>query len=388
MDFTFSEEQEAVRELATRMFTERATHERLKELEESAGDNGPIDRDLWAELGKAGLLGIHLSEDVGGAGLDFVAACLVIEAAGRTAAYVPVVESMVYGAVAIAAFGTDDQTSRWLPGVASGDTILTAALAELAGEMILAGGEHPVTKATAHGEGSWVLEGTKACVPAAFVADAVLVPAMRVAADGSDIGVGVFIVDAGAAGVTLTRQTTTTGRPEALMELAGVTVEPDRLLGGEAADGAAIVSLIEEYAITALCIQEAGACAAALDLTAEYTKTRVQFEKPIATFQAVGQRAADAYVDTEAIRLTAWQAASRLAEGLPASAEVAVAKFWAADGGQRVVHAAAHLHGGVGVDRDYPLHRFFLLTRQIELTLGGASESLRRLGRMLAAEPV
>jgi alkylation response protein AidB-like acyl-CoA dehydrogenase len=388
MDFTFSEEQEAVRELATRMFTERATHERLKELEESAGDDGPIDRDLWAELGKAGLLGIHLSEDVGGAGLDFVAACLVIEAAGRTAAYVPVVESMVYGAVAIAAFGTDDQTSRWLPGVASGDTILTAALAELAGEMILAGGEHPVTKATAHGEGSWVLEGTKACVPAAFVADAVLVPAMRVAADGSDIGVGVFIVDAGAAGVTLTRQTTTTGRPEALMELAGVTVEPDRLLGGEAADGAAIVSLIEEYAITALCIQEAGACAAALDLTAEYTKTRVQFEKPIATFQAVGQRAADAYVDTEAIRLTAWQAASRLAEGLPASAEVAVAKFWAADGGQRVVHAAAHLHGGVGVDRDYPLHRFFLLTRQIELTLGGASESLRRLGRMLAAEPV
>jgi alkylation response protein AidB-like acyl-CoA dehydrogenase len=114
----------------------------------------------------------------------------------------------------------------------------------------------------------------------------------------------------------------------------------------------------------------------------------VQFEKPIATFQAVGQRAADAYVDTEAIRLTAWQAASRLAEGLPASAEVAVAKYWAAEGGQRVVHAASHLHGGVGVDRDYPLHRFFLLTRQIELTLGGANESLRRLGRILAAEPV
>jgi alkylation response protein AidB-like acyl-CoA dehydrogenase len=135
-------------------------------------------------------------------------------------------------------------------------------------------------------------------------------------------------------------------------------------------------------------VQEAGACAAALDLTAEYTKTRVQFEKPIATFQAVGQRAADAYVDTEAIRLTAWQAASRLSAGLPAASEVAVAKYWAAEGGQRVVHAAAHLHGGVGVDRDYPLHRYFLLTRHIELTLGGANESLRRLGALLAAEPV
>jgi alkylation response protein AidB-like acyl-CoA dehydrogenase len=388
MDFTFNEEQDAVRELSARMFTERATHERLKELEESAGDEGPIDRELWSELGKAGLLGIHLSEDVGGAGLDFVAACLVIEAAGRTAAYVPVVESMVYGAVPIAAFGTDDQTARWLPGVAGGETILTAALAEMAGEMVVPGGDFPLTKATAQGDGSWVLDGTKACVPAAFVADAVLVPAMRVAADGSEIGAGVFIVDAGTAGITWTRMTTTTGRPEGLMELSGVAVGGDRLLGGDSADGAAIVALMAEYATTALCIQEAGACAAALELTAEYTKTRVQFEKPIATFQAVGQRAADAYVDTEAIRLTAWQAASRLAAGLPASAEVAVAKFWAADGGQRVVHAAAHLHGGVGVDRDYPLHRFFLLTRQIELTLGGASDSLRRLGRMLAAEPV
>ena len=154
------------------------------------------------------------------------------------------------------------------------------------------------------------------------------------------------------------------------------------------ADGASIVAFIFEHATTALCVQEAGACASAIELTAEYTKTRVQFEKPIATFQAVGQRAADAYVDTEAIRLTAWQAASRLSAGLPASAEVAVAKFWAAEGGQRVVHAAAHLHGGVGVDRDYPLHRFFLLTRQIELTLGSATDSLRRLGRLLAAEPV
>ena len=152
--------------------------------------------------------------------------------------------------------------------------------------------------------------------------------------------------------------------------------------------GASVVNSITEHATTALCIQEAGACASALELTAEYTKTRVQFDKPIATFQAVGQRAADAYVDTEAIRLTAWQAASRLAAGLPAAAEVAIAKYWAAEGGQRVVHAASHLHGGVGVDRDYPLHRFFLLTEQIEFTLGGANDSLRRLGRILADEPV
>ena len=387
MDFSYSEEQEAVRQLAGQIFGERSTHDRLKQVEAEAGDDGPFDRQLWRELASAGLLGIHLSEDVGGAGLDFVAACLVIEAAGRTAAYVPVVETMVYGAVPIARFGTDAQRKAWLSGVASGETVLSAAMAELAGEVILPGGTEPATTATAQPDGSWLLSGTKACVPAAFVADALLVPATRKTADDVLAGTGVFIVDTAAGGLTLTRQTTTTGRPEAIVELDGVRVGADRLLG-EDADGAAVIALITEFATTALCIQEAGACAAALDLTAEYTKTRVQFDKPIATFQAVGQRAADAYVDTEAIRLTAWQAASRLAAGLPAAAEVAVAKYWAAEGGQRVVHAASHLHGGVGVDRDYPLHRYFLLTRQIELTLGGANESLRRLGRILAEEPV
>ncbi len=387
MDFSYSEEQEAVRQLAGQIFGERATHDRLKQVEAEAGDEGPFDRELWRELASAGLLGIHLSEDVGGAGLDFVAACLVIEAAGRTAAYVPVVETMVYGAEPIARFGTDAQRKAWLPGVASGETILTAAMAELVGEVILPGGTEPATTATAQPDGTWLLSGTKACVPAALVADAMVVPATCMAADGAVSGLAAFIVDTGADGVTLTPQTTTTGRPEAIVELDGVRVGADRLLG-EDADGAAVITLITEFATTALCVQEAGACASALDLTAEYTKTRVQFDKPIATFQAVGQRAADAYVDTEAIRLTAWQAASRLAAGLPAAAEVAVAKYWAAEGGQRVVHAATHLHGGVGVDRDYPLHRYFLLTRQIELTLGGANESLRRLGRLLAEEPV
>ncbi len=179
MDFNYSEEQEAVRDLAGRIFTERATHDRLKEIELAGAEEGPFDRELWTELAGAGLLGIHLSEDVGGSGLDFVAACLVIEAAGKTAAYVPVVETMAYGAAAIAQFGTELQQKTWLPGVSSGETILTAALAELAGEVILPGGSTPLTTATAQADGSWVIDGTKACVPAAFVAQAVLVPATR-----------------------------------------------------------------------------------------------------------------------------------------------------------------------------------------------------------------
>ncbi len=162
-----------------------------------------------------------------------------------------------------------------------------------------------------------------------------------------------------------------------------MTVGADARLGG-VSDGAAVIEFLVQRSTAALALVQAGAAAASVSLMAEYTKTREQFGKPIATFQAVGQRAADAYVDAEAIRLTAWQAAWRLAEGLPADKEIAVAKFWAADGGQRVVHAAVHLHGGVGVDREYPLHRFFLNTKHIELTLGGATDQLLRLGATLA----
>jgi len=122
----------------------------------------------------------------------------------------------------------------------------------------------------------------------------------------------------------------------------------------------------------------------ALRMTAEYTIGREQFGRPIASFQAVQQRAADAYIDSEAIRLTTWQAAWRLAADRPATTEVAIAKFWASEAAHRVVYAAQHLHGGIGVDVDYPLHRYYLWSKQIELTLGSGTRQLARLGADLA----
>ena len=374
MDFSFSEEQEAVRELADRIFTDLSTQERLREMETDPTSDR-FDAKLWSELASAGLLGISLPEDVGGAGLDFLETGLLAEAAGRTAAYVPVVECLAAAAPAVARFGTDGQRQQWLPGVVAGDTVLTTALVELGGTPA-----SPALVAEPDGDG-WTLSGVKACVPSGTFADAVLVPARIEPA-----GVAVFLVPLKAAGVTIEHQTANNGQPEGLLTLTGVRVGADGLLGS-VEDGPAVVEWLVQRSTTALALAQAGAAAASLALVAEYTKNREQFGKPIATFQAVGQRAADAYVDAEAIRLTAWQAAWRLAEGLPADKEIAVAKFWAADGGQRVVHAAVHLHGGVGVDREYPLHRFFLNTKHIELTLGGATDQLLRLGATLAVEP-
>jgi alkylation response protein AidB-like acyl-CoA dehydrogenase len=373
MDFSFNEEQEDLKGLAEKVLQGELTHERLKEAE--AGDDN-FDRELWKKLAEAGVLGIAVPEAQGGGGYGFLETALVLEQIGRTVAPLPYYASIVLGALPIARFGTDAQKDALLPGVASGETILTAALVEPGADPL-----HPTTRAARDGDG-WTLDGVKDCVPAGPLADRVLVSAS--ADDGTVI---VAIVDPGAAGVTRERQDTTNHHAEARLTLKGVNVEAGDVLGS-AEQGSEILTWLVERATAALCAIAIGVCEEALRMTAEYTKTREQFDRPIATFQAVGQRAADAYIDTEAIRLTAWQAIWRLSEELSASAEVAVAKFWAADGGQRVVHAAQHLHGGMGVDRDYPLHRYFLWAKVLELTLGGTTPQLLKLGKILADEPV
>ncbi len=359
MDFAFTEEQEAVRDLTKQIFEDRLPHARLRELE-NAGEY--FARDVWAELAKANLLGISLPESVGGSGLGFIEVCLLAEQLGRASAPLPLVPTLV-SAAALAEFDATDL----LADVIAGDRTVTAALVESGAEP-----DDPSTKASPDG-GAWRVDGTKICVPGGLDASHALVAAR------SEDGLGVFVVDLAASGVERIRLNTTSGIPEARLDLEGVAAT---LLGGREA-----FDWLFDRLTVASCAVMLGCCEQALAMTATYAGTREQFDKKIGTFQAVGQRAADAYIDTEAIRLTLWQAAWRLSVGLPAAAEVATAKFWAADGGQRVVHAAQHIHGGIGVDRDYPLHRYFLWAKQLELSLGGATKQLRKIGALLATEP-
>jgi alkylation response protein AidB-like acyl-CoA dehydrogenase len=357
MDFSFTEEQEDLRGLAQRILEDKLTEERMREVE--AGVER-FDRDTYAALAKANLLGIALPEDVGGSGYGIVEQCLVLEQVGRTVAPVPVLPSIVMGAMPIAEFGSPEQKAAWAAPAAEGDKVLTAALIEPL--------DAPPTRATREGDG-WRIDGVKTCVPAGTYADLILVPA----------GTQVFLVEPSTKGVTVERQMTSNKEAEARITFDGVRVGPDALLEG---DG--IVHWIIQRATLGLVATQLGVLSRAVEMTAEYSKTRVQFDRPIATFQAVGQRMADAYIDVEAVRLTLIQAMWRLAEGLPADTEIEVAKYWAADAGHRVAHTAVHIHGGVGIDVDYPLHRYFVAAKKNEFTLGGATEQLLRIGSELA----
>lgn len=369
MDFSLTEELETVRDLAAKILDDLVTPERLAAL----GDAG-FDRQAWEALAGAGLLGVALSEEVGGAGLGFLGAHVVLEAVGAHAAPLPVWETIVLGAMPVARFGSADLRARWLPGVIDGRTLLTAAVTDDGAS----DPRHPRTRARRSG-GRCEIEGVKTSVPLAAIADAMLVPAAT-----EDGATGVWLVSREQPGVTVRPQAVISGAPYGEVILDRVAVEDDAVLGP--LDGVALDWLLD-HAGAGLASLASGLCAAVLRMSADYTSRREQFGRPVATFQAVAQRVADAYIDTEAAQLTALQAAWRLTQGLPASEEVAIAKWWATEAGHRVVHAAHHVHGGVGVDREYPLHRYFAAVKQHEFLLGGGTPQLLRIGAAMAGEP-
>jgi alkylation response protein AidB-like acyl-CoA dehydrogenase len=372
MDFSYTEDQEALRALARQVLTAHATPQRVAEVE--AGTER-IDRRLWSQLAGAGLLGVCIPEDQGGSGLGIVELCILLEEVGRAVAPVPAFATLALGALPIAEFGSHAQRESLLPGVATGDVILSGALTEPRNPDPLS----PQTRAERDGD-SWRLDGLKLCVPAASAATVIVVPARL--ADG---GVGIFLVDPRGRGVTLEQVETTNRDLQHLVRLEAAPVPASAVLG-QIERGDEILVWLVQRATAGLCAMQVGVVDRALRMTAEYTTSREQFERPLAAFQAVSQRAANAYIDSEGVRLTALAAVWRLAEGLDADGALAVAKFWAAEGAQRVVHAAQHLHGGVGVDLTYPLHRYFLWAKQIELTLGGGTEQLLRIGAILAED--
>ncbi len=366
MDFAFTEDQKAIQDLARQIISDRATDDRVKQLAE---DPAWYDDDLWQELANASLLGVALREEHGGGGFGMTELAGLCEEVGRCIAPLPALSTLVLGALPIQEFGSDEQKKSVLADVAAGKTYLTAALAEL-GHVDPA---RPATTAKQQG-GGWVLDGEKVCVADADRAARILVPAQT--ESGS---VGVFLVSRGEAGVGLEREITTNGEPQFTVTLQGAKAEAL----GDPADGASIVRWIERRATIALSALQLGISDAALKRTAEYAKERKQFEKPIGSFQAYAMRSADAFIDVEAIRSTLYQAIWAVDEEKNADKAVEVAKWWACRAGHRVAHSAQHLHGGIGADVDYPIHRFFLWTKQTEYTLGGASTHLARLGAML-----
>jgi len=370
MQFGFDETQRAIAESADKVFGGVVSDQRVAEVEKT---DDRFDDRLWEELARAQLLGLAVPEQNGGAGLGLTEVCLVLEQQGRSVAPVPLWATVVLGAMPIARWGTDAQKAMWLPGVCAGEIRLSAALADVGAYR----GRAPSVSAVRDG-GGWRLSGTAPAVPQAHLADRLIVPAR------TSEGILLSIVDPAGARASLERTETTDRQIHPHLHLDGAEVSESDVLAGPSASEQVLEGMLE-LARTGLAAIALGVCSEATRRAAAYQNQRQQFGHPLATFQGAKIKAADAWIDTEAIRATLWEAAWRIDSGRPAADAVAVAKWWASEAGQRVVHASQHLHGGIGADVEYPIHRYFFWGKQIELMLGTPPAQLDALGEILAA---
>ena len=340
MDFSLTEAQDAVAEVAATVFGGIATADHVKEVERS---DERVDRRLWSALATAGLVGIAVPEAFGGAGLGMTELALVLEQQGRRVAQVP----LLWSALAAMALGRSDSHPDLVARVVSGEAMLTCAFAHAGLDVV---------------DGRLV--GQVTAVPYAHVAERVLVVS----------GAGLLLADPADA----EREVAETTDHQLVTHLRFNGAAADLVGGPEAVDW------VVQRALAGIAAMQLGVAEEALAQAAAYTSARVQFGKPLSSFQSTSARAADAYIDIEAMRVTMLQAAWRLDQGLNATTAVAVAKWWASDAGERVVQAVQHMHGGLGADVEYPVHRYFLVGKQLADTLGGASAHLARIGSALA----
>lgn len=361
MNFDLSEEQRAIADMAGSVFADYCNDDQIRTFWDSGKD---YDAPLWQQLVDTGLMGLIVPEADGGSGLGMLELMLALEQQGRHVAPVPLWRQQLVAAV-LAKFAPATLKSAWLEKLVAGTALATLSLDGLSA----ARGLTLHAKTTASG---WQLDGRAVAVPLAGSAALALIVA------NTEQGARLFIIDLAAAGITTITGTLTHAEPAADLVFKNVTLGNDYALPTEA------LSWLEQRALACLAALQLGVAAEDLRRTVEYTSQRIQFDRPIGSFQVIGARSADCYIDIEALRSTLWQLCWRLDNGLDAEGAARVAKYWACESAHRVSHACSHMHGGMGSDVSYPIHRFLYWSRALELTLGGATADLQALGDWLA----
>ncbi|PTR20668.1 acyl-CoA dehydrogenase [Rhodococcus sp. OK519] len=365
MNFTYDEELIDARDLARSIFTRESTLERIREVDDS-GDG--FDLRLWGELAKAGLLGVALPESVDGAGLGFGGLCSVLIEQGAHLAQVPVWTTVV-AAMTLLEFGPADLAAQIVPTVVDGRTRITVAVEEFGSY------DCSTPRCSARRESdSWKLSGAKAVVPSFKGADLVMVSAEM----GS--GPGLFLIEADTAGVRWEAVDTTGRDGSGNLLLENATA----VLVGEGRSG--VLGWALERARVAVAALQLGVAERSLELSAKYVTSREQFGRPLGTFQAVQHQLADSYMGIDAMRVCLWRAVEAIDSDERDETASRIAKWWSDEQGAKVVDTTVHVHGGVGVDVDSPIHRYYLWGHQLARTLGGARSELSGLGAALTAK--
>jgi alkylation response protein AidB-like acyl-CoA dehydrogenase len=364
MDLTLSEEQKMLKDMARDFLTDKFPKAVVKEIEESESGYSP---EVWKEMAELGWMGLVFPEEYGGAEMTFLDLAMLLEEMGAACLPGPYFSTVMLGGLPILAFGTDAQKQEYLPGIAGGEIIFTTALTEASASYNAADVK---VAATADGD-AYVLNGTKLFVPDANVTDYMLVVARTGDGAGPEDGITVFIVDAKSPGISTTVLKTIANDKLCEVVFDQVKVPKENILGG-LDQGWSVVKEIVARAAVGKCCEMVGCLQQALDMTIEYAKERKQYDRPIGSFQVIQHYCADMATDVDGTRLSTYQAAWRVSEGLPCTQEVAVAKAWAGQACQRVMALAHQIHGAIGVTIDHDLQYYTRRAKAAEVTFGDA----------------
>ena len=365
MDFAFSEEQDEFREVLRRFFEERCA---LVDVRRAFESPDGFDRGLWKQMAEElGLQGVHLPEEHGGQGFGFLELGIVLEEMGRALVPGPFLASSVLAAGAIRAAGSAEERAEWLPGIASGERIGALALVEASGSWDPA---LVALECTTDGD-ALVLNGVKETILSGDVADFFVVAARVPGASGDD-GVTLAVVEADAPGVGVEPlEALDLTRPHARLELEGARAKPLGKVGG----GAAALRTALLHGAVAIGAEAIGGADRALEMAVEYAKVRVQFARPIGSFQAVKHMAAEVLLDLELARAASywsWWVAEQSSDELAQAAPMA--KATCSDAFLAAATANIQIHGGIGFTWEHDAHLFYKRAKSLELLLGDSTE--------------
>ena len=375
MEFALNETQKLFKNTAQKVFKEKCTITNLKEMEETEGGHSP---ELYKYIAELGFLGLIIPEEYGGVGGDLLDLALVVEEAGWAALSGPFISTLSYGVLPLLKYGTEEQKNELLPKIASGEVIITAAFSEAQAHYDM---EYVCTSAVDNQKEGYSLSGTKLFVPHANSADYILTLARTGKEKGKD-GLSLFIIESNLPGVQISSMPSIGSDALFEVEFSGVNVDESAILGA-VGEGYKATKNIIQHATALQAIEMSGILQRAVDVTNEYVKERMQFGRAIGTFQAVQHRLSDMLTVVEGGKLTAYHAIWKLNEGLEAETEVATAKAFLSKEGQNVLVGAHQLHGGMGIDFDYPLQFCFRRFKSKQVDLGSAAIHLETIAKEL-----
>ena len=374
MDLGLDEQQEILKNFARDFLEKECPESLVREMEE---DDQGYSPDLWKKMAEQGWMGLIIPEDQGGAAMTLCELVVLLEEFGRALVPGPFISTVVLGAVPIMEAGTDKQKAQYLPKIAAGELIMTMALTEPSAKWTADG----VTLEAKKDGGDYVLNGTKLFVPDAHVTDHMVVVA-RTGGKGED-GITLFIVDSKSDGIKFEQLKTIAADKQSEVIFENVKVPAANVLGDEG-KGWETVEKVSRVATVAACAYLVGLSQMDFDTTLNYAKERVQFGRPIGSFQAIQHKLADAIIDVDGSRFITYKAAWSLTEGEDdTDMMISMAKAWASDASRRVVAHGQQIHGGIGFTKEYKIQLYFRRQKWMELMWGDADYHREKVAQLM-----